>query len=96
MQYLIGSEIRLELKVTKASTGAPITPDAATLTLQPPAGDARVYVYPGDITLDAAGNLSYLLLGDVAGAWLYRWEGTGAANGAAEGSFSVLASALNP
>lgn len=65
-------------------------PTTVTLKVKGPSGATDSYVYSsGDVTKDYVGVYSKALTLSSAGTYYYRWEGTGAAQTAGEGQFSV-------
>lgn len=93
MNYTIGDLIRL-LVTFQTTSGAFIDPTGLTLRIKLPDSTVIEWAYPGDITQTATGKFQYDFLSTTAGTHRYRWEGTGTAQGAVEGSFKVAESAF--
>lgn len=93
MNYTIGDLIRL-LVTFQDTTGAFIDPTNLILRIKLPDGSIQEWTYPGDITQTTTGKFQYDFLSTAAGTHKYRWEGTGTAQGAVEGSFKVAESAF--
>jgi len=91
--YDVGDDIRLS--VTFAVSGTPTDPTTVKLYVRDPSGNEAEYVYADDITKDDTGDYHYDVSIDESGVWRYRWEGTGTAAGAEEGSFSVRTQQVN-
>lgn len=89
---LIGTMVRISATWTVPATedGVPTDPTAVALTVELP--DASTAT-PTPVR-DAAGVYHADYLPPVAGTYLWRWEGTGAAHASAEGTFAVEPSAL--
>lgn len=68
-------------------------PTTVTLKVIGPSGATDSYTYAGgDLTQDSAGVYSKDLSLSSAGTYYYKWYGTGAAEAAGEGQFSVRTS----
>jgi len=93
MNYTIGDLIRL-LVTFQDTTGSFIDPSNLILRVKLPDGSVQEWTYPGDISQTATGKFQYDFLSTAAGTHRYRWEGTGTAQGAVEGSFKVNESAF--
>jgi hypothetical protein len=92
MNYTIGDLIRL-LVTFQDTTGTFVDPTNLILRIKSPDGSVQEYT-SGDITQTATGKYQYDFLSIAAGTHRYRWEGTGTAQGAVEGSFKVAESAF--
>jgi hypothetical protein len=70
-------------------------PTTVTLKVKGPSGTTAAYVYSsGDVTKDAVGMYSKDISLSSAGTYYYKWLGTGAAETAGEGQFTVRPSAF--
>lgn len=92
MNYTIGDLIRL-LVTFQDTTGAFVDPTNLILRIKLPDGSVQEYS-SGDVTQTSKGKYQYDFLSTAAGTHRYRWEGTGTAQGAVEGSFKVAESAF--
>lgn len=92
MNYTIGDLIRL-LVTFQDTTGTFVDPTNLTLRIKLPDGSVQEFA-SGDVTQTATGKYQYDFLSTAAGTHRYRWEGTGTAQGAVEGSFKVAESAF--
>jgi len=93
MNYTIGDLIRLYVTF-QDTAGAFIDPTSLVLRIKLPDSTVIELTYPGDITQTTTGKFQYDFLSTAAGTHRYRWEGTGTAQGAVEGSFKVAESAF--
>jgi hypothetical protein len=93
MNYTIGDLIRLYVTF-QDTAGAFIDPTSLVLRIKLPDSTVTEWTYPGDITQTTTGKFQYDFLSTTAGTHKYRWEGTGTAQGAVEGSFKVAESAF--
>jgi hypothetical protein len=86
--YDIGDNVRIYAPFVVGTT--PTDPTAITLIVRKPSGTETTYTYgEAEITRSSAGNYHKDIVPDQHGEWKYRWEGTGAAVAAFEGSFDV-------
>lgn len=84
----VGDDVKLTLLVTVS--GAATDPSTLTLKLRDPSGNEQTIQYPDSrITKDATGSYTAVIAATTAGTWYYRWEGTGDAKGAEQGTFQV-------
>ena len=96
--YLLGDGVRLRnlWKTPNATTGLLEPTDPTTVTLRielpTPPGTVTAYTYPTAVSKVSTGLFEYVYVPAVAGRFTYRWEGTGAAQGAEEGTFVITAS----
>jgi hypothetical protein len=80
MAYAVQTEVQLKATFTNRQTLQPIDPTTVTLTLTDPSGNQTVITVGGSgIVRQSTGVYYYNWIGDVAGAWTVRWQGTGAA-----------------
>jgi uncharacterized protein YfaS (alpha-2-macroglobulin family) len=77
--YVVGQVITLTLVVTVG--GTPTNPTALTAKVEKPDGTV---LSEDDLVPDADGNFHYDFAADLPGSYWCRFEGTGAAAGAAE------------
>lgn len=97
--YVEGSVVRLTAAFTDpTNANAAVDPTAVTLTVGqggPAAAAATTYTYGtgNEIVKDAIGDYHADVdtTGWSSGAWWYRWDGTGAAQAVAQGTFGVEA-----
>ena len=89
--YDINDRVRLSVTFTVSSTAT--DPTTVTLKVQDPSGNEATYTYAlAQVTRDDTGDYHYDLTLDEAGAWSYRWEGTGTVTAAYEGELWVKGS----
>lgn len=88
-----GSLVRVTAAFADA-LGLPVDPDSVTVRTYSPELDFEVKVYGADVELerDELGSYHYDIDAQVSGDWVYRWEGTGVGQAAAEGKFKVAGS----
>jgi hypothetical protein len=80
---------------TFSVAGVATDPTTVTLKVRTPSGAVSTYTYAGGgVTKDATGVYRRDVSATEPGRWLYRWEGTGTAEAAEEGSFDVEMSAF--
>jgi hypothetical protein len=87
----------VELKGTFTNDAGTLTnPTAVTCRVKNPNGVITVYVYgvDGALTRPSTGVYTLALTPDIAGAWTYRFEGTGAVQQAGEKSFVIKPSLI--
>ena len=88
--FHIGDGIRLSVVFTVCATGADADPTTVTLIVEDPSGTQTTYTWAGaTVTRDSEGHFHTDIEVDTAGAWHYRWVGTGAVIAAVEGSLYV-------
>ena len=89
--FLIGDGVRLEntWRVPATAAGAVTDPTTVTLRIEPPTGSVVSFVYPTGVVKVSTGYYRYDYVPTLAGRYWWRWEGTGAAQGAEEGRFTV-------
>lgn len=92
MNYTVGDLIRL-LVTFQNTAGAFVNPTTVILRIKLPDGSTQEFT-ADDITQTTTGKYQYDFLSTTAGLHRYRWEGTGTAQGAVEGSFKVAESAF--
>lgn len=86
--YDIGDLIRLN--AVFEVNGTATDPATVTLKVKDPSGNVATYAYSlAEISRAAAGFYYKDISLDEAGIWYYRFEGTGGAQAAEEGSFEV-------
>jgi hypothetical protein len=90
-QYVIGQRVRLSGRCEVLDTGELVSPSVVVRTYSP-SGVADTV----DETELATGVFRAEFVPDEEGTWQYRFEGTGAAEAAGEGSFQVLPSVFEP
>jgi hypothetical protein len=92
MSYTIGDQSRLSAAFATAA-GAAVDPTVVTLKIKapPPTSTVTTHVYGTDANVikDSTGNYHYDVTLSQSGTYRYRWEGTGAAICADEGSLNV-------
>lgn len=89
--YDIGDSVRTT--ATFKVGGVLTDPTTITLKYKNPAGTTVTKTYAlSDVVKDSTGVYHFDFTTDTAGTWFYRWEGTGAAKGAAEVQIQVRAS----
>ena len=93
--YDKGDLVRVSVAFTDLA-GAAVDPTAVTVRVKPPTGTLVVWVYGTDaeVVKDATGAYHADVDIDETGSWYFRWEGTGAAQAAAERLFTVRGSAF--
>lgn len=94
--YLLGDGVRLEntWKVPATAAGTPTDPTTVTLRIEDRDGNVSAYAYPAAVSKVSVGRYRYDYVPAKTGRFTYRWEGTGAAQAAAEGTFYVRPSAV--
>lgn len=86
--YNYGETVKISGVFTAA--GVLTNPTTVTLKIHTPAGVETSYTYAaGEVTREATGKYYREVLVNEAGEWFYRWEGTGAVQGADEDSLFV-------
>lgn len=90
--YVVGNMVRVSVTFTD-ETDAAVDPEGVTLAYKQPGGTATTLTYGTDeeIVRDNVGQY-HALLTLAAGAWYYRWAGTGDGAAAGEGAFDMTAS----
>ena len=74
----VGSRIRFHAAFSSMQ-GTPTDPSTITLKVRPPGGTQTYYTFAGgQLIKDSTGVYRIDLTVTVAGAWTYRWEGSGA------------------
>ncbi len=98
--YIVGQLVRLSAAFTDAA-GAAADPDTVTLRHRPmsvPGATLQTEIDPGEGTVigrDGVGQYHADISMDDPGTYYWRWESTGDAQAAAQGSFSVGAALLS-
>jgi hypothetical protein len=93
--YDIGDQTRLTAQFT-TTDGQPQDPASVILTIRDGAGNQTVNEYGSSfIARDAVGAYHYDVTLNVAGVWVYRWEGTGNPQTATEGQLTVNPSQID-
>lgn len=96
MSYFVGETARLSCAFSQTSNAQPVDPSTVSLIIKSSAY-RRVLVYGVDaLVRDAQGLYHYDYLTDIAETVQTRWEGTGAAAAAAQGSIVVARSNTPP
>lgn len=92
LPYVIGAVPKMQLTV-KDDAGALIDPSTLIFKLMKPNGTIVTYVYSThpQLVRKSLGIYYVNYKVDAAGAWTYRFESTGAGEGAVEDSFEVIA-----
>lgn len=91
--YRTGATVRLVTLFTVA--GVPTDPSTVTLKLQDPAGALSTFTLAAaQVIQDGPGSYHRDFVATLAGTYVWRWEGTGAAAGVDEGTTQVEASLL--
>lgn len=75
---------------TFSVSGTATDPTAVTLVVLPPSGTSATYTYPASITKTSTGIYTKDVTCNEAGVWHYRWEGTGTASDAVDGTWTVF------
>lgn len=88
--YDIGDQVRISCVFTD-DEGVAADPTVVTLTYVGPIGSEIELTYDGEnaLTRDEAGSYYVDIVPQTAGAWRYRWAGSGAVTAATEGQFEV-------
>lgn len=88
--YDIGDQVRAQT-VFKNAAGTATDPSGVTVRVHEPDGTATTYTYGTDaeVVKSATGTYYIDITPDAAGAWSYRWAGTGSLVGAEETAFAV-------
>ena len=89
--YDVGDKIRCSVRFATIA-GVDTDPTAVVFKWLDPSGNAASDTYgdPGSLVVrDSAGNYHRDVSIDEEGQWFYRWEGTGAIQGAGEKSFLI-------
>lgn len=85
----VGSLVRLQVTFTNAAAAA-ADPTAISLKVQKPDGTETTYTYALAELMKSGTGIYYRdVTIDAAGAWYYKFAGTGAIVAAAEDSFAV-------
>jgi len=73
------------------TAGVDTDPTVVTFRFLDPAGTTTVWVFGVDVEVirDAVGRYHADIPIDQEGTWFYRWEGTGALQGAGESTFLI-------
>jgi len=91
--YQSGSLIRL-IVAFKNAAGTATDPDTIVARYKRDGGTATSVTFPTSIVKASTGNYYLDITVSQGGEWIYRWEGTGALQAAAEGTFTVLSSSF--
>jgi hypothetical protein len=89
--YAIGDLVNMTSSFATVA-GAAVDPTAVLVRVKDPSGAVTVLTYPSQVTKDSVGSYHANFATVLAGIHYYRWEGTGAAQAAAESFFYVAAS----
>ena len=94
MAYIVGDLVRVS--ATFIVAGALTDPTIVRCKYKNPAGTTTTWVYLTDnqVVKDGTGQFRADIDVSSAGTWNFRWEGTGVAQGAAQGSFEVTAATV--
>ena len=94
MAYIAGDLVRVSAVFTVA--GAATDPTIVRCKHKTPGGTTVTWVYLTDnqVVRDSVGVFRADIDANAAGTWNFRWEGTGVAQGAAQGSFEVTAATV--
>jgi hypothetical protein len=94
--YLIGNSARVSVTFRDAASRANVDPGLTQLLVKAPDLTVTTYVYGVDMGLvkDNTGLYHFDIDLNQAGAWSYRWLGTGANQAASEGQFTVTPSSF--
>jgi hypothetical protein len=84
----LGAVVRFEAAFRSVASGAPIAPEAVSLTVQS-RGRTQTYSTGTGLVTDDTGSYYVDVSADRSSDWSYRWEATGAVEASAEGSFRV-------
>jgi hypothetical protein len=93
----VGDVRRLSVAITDAST-APVDPTTLRLLIRKPDQSLTTYTYLNPdavIVRESEGNYHADIPLDIAGAWKYDWEGSGAATFAEGSTFNVFLNKTN-
>lgn len=77
--YEINTLVQTNASFVIFGTTTPIDPTDINLFVKAPDGTITEYGYPAQISRSGVGNYSFQLVLTEAGIWLYKWQGTGAA-----------------
>lgn len=97
--YSTGADVRVSVAFTDINN-QPGDPTTITLRVRDPLGNITVSVFAAsNIVKDSTGNYHFdvtlpLTSAAAAGAWYYRWEGTGSVTATSEGEFLVQPSKI--
>lgn len=94
--YDKGELVRCSCSFINRATSAAVDPASVVCKYTKPGQATTTLTYGTDNALvkDATGLYHVDLNANVSGVWTYRWESTGANQGAIEGSFEVRGSAF--
>lgn len=94
-EYFVGSVTELTLEITQDGEG--VDPSTLKLHVRRPNGTVFTETFgEDDIVQDDTGDFHYRLALTASGTWKYRWEGTGDAAGAFEGTIQVQPQTVIP
>lgn len=93
MNYDIADVVRM-LVTFQTAAGAYVDPSTLQLRIKLPDGTTLDRAYPAQVTKTAVGQYYCDYQAAQSGVHYYRWDGTGTAQGASEGVFSVNVSAF--
>lgn len=91
-EYDKGDLVRIFTTFVQENGGmeTPVDPGTVKLRVLDPLGGESIYDYAEEeITRDGAGTYHRDVTPQISGEWHYRWESTGAGQGAEEGRFFV-------
>jgi hypothetical protein len=72
-EYTLGQSVKLQTAFLDEES-SPINPITVRCTVRSPDGEKITYVAP-DVTNPELGLFRLILQADLAGLWVYRWEG---------------------
>ena len=89
--YDKGTLVRTSCQFVDRTTGQAVDPATVRCIYRKPDATTTTLVYGVDNALikDSTGNYHVDLNANQAGPWWYRWESTGASQGAYEGTFEI-------
>lgn len=92
--YIQGSLIRVSAVFLVNS--APTDPTTIVLKFKNPTGTITTWTFGTDnqVVKESLGTYRADINANVGGTWLFRWEGTGAAQAADQGTFDVTAATI--
>lgn len=92
--YGIGNGVRVVVKFRSTNTNTAVDPTGVSVLIKDPNGAITTLVYGVDAALQKSATGVYFTVIDanLAGAWKYRWLGTGDNQAASENTFAVTPS----
>ena len=89
--YQKGQGVKCTAEFKDGDTGAYVDPTTVTFRTLNPNNVASAHVYGVDVNVikDSVGHYHYIVTGNVAGTWYYRWDCTGTYTGASQRRFTI-------